>query len=87
MSYGFYLLSQNSPESLVGYAPLYGGVWVSARVFDKWQQNNNVNVSANHTDTETTTTSTSIEQKILAEIGLSDEQVDKIKASVYTDKD
>lgn len=76
MSYGFYLLSNKSPENLVAYAPLYGGIWVSAKALDKWQQNNNVNIGSTHSDTETTTTN----------ITLTEEQRDKMKQDTYEEK-
>lgn len=75
MSYGFYLLAKTSPDSLVAYAPLYGGIWVSAKALDKWQQNNNVNVSSTHTDTQTTTTN----------ITLTEQQKDKMKQDTYVE--
>jgi hypothetical protein len=59
MSYGFILLSKNDPNSLVAYAPLYGGVWVSARVLEKWQQNNNINVSSTQSNTHNVSDMTS----------------------------
>lgn len=80
MSYGFYLLAKSSPESLVAYAPLYGGIWVSARALDKWQQTNNVNVSDTHTETVTT------ENKTLTNITLTDSQKEELKQGFYSDK-
>lgn len=73
MSYGFYLLSKTSPESLVGYAPLYGGIWVSARALDKWQQNNNIDLSSSHR----------VEEKKI-NISMTSEQVEKQKAQFYS---
>lgn len=71
MSYGFYLLSKTSPETLIAYAPLYGGIWVSAKALDKWQQTNSVNVSATHADTTTTN------------ITLTESQKDQMKQDTY----
>jgi hypothetical protein len=84
MSYGFYLLAKTSPESLVGYAPLYGGIWVSARALDKFQQNNTVNLSG--ATTHTTTESTVEEHKLLEFVSLTPEQVNQAKQSFYSDK-
>lgn len=55
MSYGFYLLAKTSPDALVGYAPLYGGIWVSARALEKWQQTNDVSLTRNETVVQTLT--------------------------------
>lgn len=38
MTIGFYTLAMHHPEQLVAYAPLYGGLWVSAAALDKWQR-------------------------------------------------
>lgn len=77
MSYGFYLLAKTSPESLVAYAPLYGGIWVSARALDKWQQTNSVNVASTHTDTQLT------ENKTITNITLTDSQKEDMKQGFY----
>lgn len=77
MSYGFYLLAKASPESLVGYAPLYGGIWVSARALDKWQQTNTVNLAATQIDTT--------EHKTLTNITLSEDQKEELKQGFYTE--
>jgi hypothetical protein len=82
MSYGFYLLAKQSPENLVGYAPLYGGIWVSARALDKWQQTNNVNLSSTHTETYSESHST--EEKVLTNITLTPEQKEQLKQACYS---
>lgn len=38
MSYGFYVVSNKSPELLVAYSALYGALWVSARAVDVYQK-------------------------------------------------
>ena len=40
MSYGFYVISNQSPDLLVAYSTLYGCLWVSARAVDIFQKNN-----------------------------------------------
>lgn len=79
MSYGFYLLAKTSPENLVAYAPLYGGIWVSARALDRWQQTNTVGVTAASTHTET------LNHTINENITYTAEQVDKIKENHYSE--
>jgi hypothetical protein len=84
MSYGFYLLAKTSPESLIAYAPLYGGIWVSAQALDKWQQNNNVNIGSTHADTQTNTQTNT--QTTTTSITLTEQQKDKMKQDTYIEK-
>lgn len=88
MSYGFYLLAKTSPESLVGYAPLYGGIWVTARALDKFQQVNNLSLTASDVKSDSTTHaySESTESKTLTNITLTDDQKDQLKQGFYSEK-
>ena len=75
MSYGFYLLAKTSPESLVAYAPLYGGIWVSAKALDKWQQTNNVSIESKK----------EVEEKTTTNITYTEEQKDQMKQDTYVE--
>jgi hypothetical protein len=79
MSYGFYLLAKTSPESLVGYAPLYGGIWVSARALDKWQQTNHVNLDASSKEVHET------KEETITHVFLTNEQVEAKKSDFYSE--
>jgi hypothetical protein len=87
MSYGFILLSRQAPESLVAYAPLYGGIWVSARALEKWQQTNNVNVGSTHADTSTHSESYNQTKNdtTITSITLTKTEVDKKKEDTYVE--
>lgn len=74
MSYGFYLLSKESPQNLVAYAPLYGGIWVSAEALSKWQQNNSVSIGSTNNQTRT----------ITENISLTPEEVEAKKLAAYS---
>ena len=82
MSYGFYLLAKTSPESLVGYAPLYGGLWVAARALDKFQQTNNVDLSSSHNYSESHVD----EKRVLTNITLTEAQKDELKQGFYSEE-